>query len=101
MTRLEKLRESVAKMFENAQEKEQIDNGAKILAEIDLAREDEKKLTDKYTELAKSYRELVIYGQSEKPKEEPKGEENPAPRASLEDILRQYDEMKMKNKNNK
>ena len=54
MTRLEKLRESVAKMFENAQEKEQIDNGAKILAEIDLAKEDEKKLTDKYTELAKS-----------------------------------------------
>ena len=99
MTRLEKLRESVAKMFENAQDKEQIDNGAKILAEIDLAKEDEKKLTDKYTELAKSYRELLIYGQSGKPKEEPKGEEAPAPRASLEDILRQYDEMT--NKNNK
>ena len=99
MTRLEKLRESVAKIFEDAQDKEQIDNGAKILAEIDLAKEDEKKLTDKYTELAKSYRELLIYGQSEKPKEEPKGEETTAPRASLEDILRQYDEMK--NKNNK
>ena len=99
MTRLEQLRESVAKMFENAQDKEQIDNGAKILAEIDLAKEDEKKLTDKYTELAKSYRELLIYGQSEKPKEEPKVDDSPAPRASLEDILRQYDEMK--NKNNK
>ena len=97
MTRLEKLRESVAKMFENAQEKDQIDNGAKILAEIDLAREDEKKLTDKQTELAKSYRELLIYGQSEKPKEEPNGEETPAPRASLDDILRQYDEMKKNN----
>lgn len=97
MTRLEKLRESVAKMFENAQDKEQIDNGAKILAEIDLAREDEKKLTDKYTELAKSYRELVIYGQSDKPKEEPKGEEAPTPRKSLDDILREYDEMKKKN----
>lgn len=97
MTRLEKLRESVAKMFENAQDKDQIDNGAKILAEIDLAREDEKKLTDKYTELAKSYRELVIYGQSDKPKEEPKGEETPARRKSLEDILREYDEMKIKN----
>lgn len=97
MTRLEKLRESVAKMFENAQDKDQIDNGAKILAEIDLAREDEKKLTDKYTELAKSYRELVIYGQSDKPKEEPKGEETTAPRKSLEDILREYDEMKIKN----
>ena len=99
MTRLEQLRESVAKMFENAQDKETIDNGAKILAEIDLAKEDEKKLTDKYTELAKSYRELLIYGQSEKPKEEPKGEDTPAPRESLEDILRKYDEMK--NKNNK
>lgn len=97
MTRLEQLRESVAKMFENAQDKEQIDNGAKILAEIDLAKEEEKKLTEKYTELAKSYRELLIYGQSEKPKEEPKGEDTPAPRASLEDILRQYDEMKKKN----
>ena len=97
MTRLEQLRESVAKMFENAQDKEQIDNGAKILAEIDLAKEDEKKLTDKYTELAKSYRELLIYGQSDKPKEKPKGEETPAQRASLEDILRQYDEMKQKN----
>ena len=60
MTRLEQLRDSVAKMFENAQDKEQIDNGAKILAEIDLAKEDEKKLTDKYTEVAKSYRELLI-----------------------------------------
>ena len=97
MTRLEQLRDSVAKMFENAQDKEQIDNGAKILAEIDLAKEDEKKLTDKYTELAKSYRDLLIYGQSEKPKEEPKGEDNPAPRASLEDILRQYDEMRKNN----
>lgn len=98
MTRLEQLRESVAKMFENAHDKETIDNGAKILAEIDLAKEDEKKLIDKYTELTKSYRELVIYGQSEKPKEEPTIEKSPAPRLSLEEIIRQYDEMKKDNK---
>lgn len=89
MTRLEQLRDTVAKAFEDATDKAKIDQGAKIIAEIELAQQEEKALLDKNAELAKSYREMVIYGQSDKAKEAPKSDEKP-PLPTFDQLLEKY-----------
>lgn len=59
MSKLEELRATIAKMFENAQEKEQIEQLAKVNNSITEVEQEQKELTDKNAELIKSYKELV------------------------------------------
>lgn len=69
MGKIDELRNIVAKMFENANEKEQIENLAKINNSIDEVEQENKALTDKNAELIKSYKELIKHTSF---KEEPK-----------------------------
>ena len=68
-SKLQALKNVVAKMFENATEKEQIENLAKLNNSIDEVEQEQNELTSKNAELIKSYKELVKHTSF---KEEPK-----------------------------
>ncbi len=70
MTKLEQLKQTVAQMFENATEKEDIERLAKVNNSIAEVEQEQKELTDQNAELIKSYKELVKHTSfKEKPKE--------------------------------
>lgn len=89
MTKLEELRAMVAQMFENAEKKEQIEQLAKVNNAIDDVEKENKELTDKNSELIKSYKELVKHTSF---KEQPKQVETQATceAPSLEAYLRDF-----------
>ena len=89
MTKLEELRAMVAQMFENAEKKEQIEQLAKVNNAIDDVEKENKELTDKNSELIKSYKELVKHTSfKEQPKQVETQTTGEAP--SLEAYLRDF-----------
>lgn len=91
MGKLDELRKVVGQMFENATEKEQIEQSVKINNCIDEVEKEQKELIDKDAELIKSYKELVKHTSF---KDAPKGvETQPSAKeplsleASLKDFL--------------
>ena len=89
MTKLEELRQMVATMFENATQKEDIENLAKVNNAISAVEEENKQLTEKNVELIQSYKELVKHTSF---KEQPKAvETQPTGQApSLEEELSKF-----------
>ena len=71
MTKLEQLRQTVAQLFENATEKDEIERLAKVNNSIDEVAAEQAELTEKNAELIKSYKELVKHTSfKEQPKKE-------------------------------
>lgn len=89
MTKLEQLRQTVAELFENATEKEQIEQLAKVNNSISEVETEMNQMTEKNAELIKSYKELVKHTSF---KEQPKQvETQPAGQApSLEEALEKF-----------
>lgn len=90
MTKLEQLKQIVAQMFENADDKQTIENLAKVNNAIDEADQENKELVEKNSELIKSYKELVKHTSfKEQPKQvetQPTGQA-PSLEAYLKDFL--------------
>ena len=89
MTKLEQLRQTVATLFENATEKEEIEKLAQVNNSISEVEAEQKELTEKNAELIKSYKELVKHTSF---KEQPKQvETQPTGQApSLEEALAKF-----------
>lgn len=89
MTKLEQLKATVAQLFENATEKEDIEKLAKVNNSISEVEAEQKELTDKNAELIKSYKELIKHTSF---KEQPKQvETQPTGQApSLEEELAKF-----------
>lgn len=96
MSKLEELRNTIAKMFENAEEKEQIEQLARVNNSITEVEQEQKQLVEKNAELIKSYKELVKHTSF---KEQPQDIETQAigDVPSLEDALKVF----LASKNNK
>jgi len=89
MTKLEQLKQMVAQMFENADDKQTIENLAKVNNAIDEADQENKELVEKNSELIKSYKELVKHTSfKEQPKQVETQPTNQAP--SLEAYLKDF-----------
>lgn len=89
MSKLDELRKTVAEMFENAVEKEQIEQLAKVNNAIDEVEKENKELTEKNGELIKSYKELVKHTSFEdKPKAVETQSTSTAP--TLEGFLQEF-----------
>jgi len=87
-SKLTQLRNMVASMFENAQEKEQIEKLAQINNAIDEVEHEHEELTTKNGELIKSYKELIKHTSF---KEKPDVDKHPtAVPPSLEDSLKEF-----------
>lgn len=96
MSKLEELRQTVAKMFENAEQKEQIEQLAKVNNSIAEVEQEQNELLNKNAELIKSYKELVKHTSfKEQPQETATQATGVAP--SLEDALKAF----LASKNNK
>lgn len=89
MSKLEQLRQTVAQLFENATEKDEIERLAKVNNSIDEVAAEQAELTEKNAELIKSYKELVKHTSF---KEQPKKvETQPTGQApSLEEALKEF-----------
>ena len=89
MTKLEQLRATVAELFENATEKEEIEKLAKVNNSISEVEKEQNELTEKNAELIKSYKELVKHTSfKEQPKQVEVQPTGVAP--SLEEALAQF-----------
>lgn len=96
MSKLEELRQTVAKMFENAEQKEQIEQLAKVNNSIAEVEQEQNELLNKNAELIKSYKELVKHTSfKEQPQETATQATGVVP--SLEDALKAF----LASKNNK
>lgn len=96
MSKLEELRNTIAKMFENAKEKEQIEQLARVNNSIAEVEQEQKQLIEKNAELIKSYKELVKHTSfKEQPQETATQTIGDVP--SLEDALKVF----LASKNNK
>ena len=61
MTKLDELREYVSKLFENATEKNIIEQSAVVSSKIDEIASEQKKQEDDYNALLKDYKDVVIH----------------------------------------
>lgn len=86
-SRLEQLRAVVAQAFENATQKEQIEQLAKINQSIDEVEQEQKELEDTNADLIKSYKELIKHTSF---REAPKVDTPTGVPPSLEESLKSY-----------